>query len=191
MERDRAPSVLPGLRAHAGVHALLPVRCIVLVPLVTLPLQRADAELERALARPSSDPRVVASLQAELGACARRGDRQRRVRPDRRVGARALRFPGQAHRRRPRRPAVRAADGGRGHRADDALRAERLARRAARAARHQGRVHAARASSSRSIFIGLPFVVRTRAAGARGSRRRGRGSGGQPRREPLADVLRA
>ena len=40
-----------------------------------------------------------------------------------------------------------------------------------RAARHQGRVHAARRRRSRSTFIGLPFVVRTRAAGARGPRR--------------------
>ena len=34
-------------------------------------------------------------------------------------------------------------------------------------------------------FVGLPFVVRTRAAGARRTRPRGRGGRGEPRREPL------
>ena len=36
------------------------------------------------------------------------------------------------------------------------------------------------------VFIGLPFVVRTRAAGAGGSRPRGRGSGGDARRRRAA-----
>ena len=39
------------------------------------------------------------------------------------------------------------------------------------------------------VFIGLPFVVRTRAAGARGPRARDRGGGRHARRRPLADLV--
>ena len=107
---------------------------------------------------------------------------------DRRLGARALRFPGRRIVDALDRSAVRAADGGRRHHADHDLRAERLARRAA------GAPTASRSRSRRSasrialIFIGLPFVVRTLQPVIEDSTR-GRGGGDEPRRDAAGASL--
>ena len=137
---DAPHACCPGFRLTLG-FTLFYLSLIVLVPLLTLPARTATMTWD-AFWQTITDPRVVASYRLSIGASLVAAARQRGVRPDRRLGARALLVSRAAHRRLAGRSAVRAADGGRRHHADDDLRAERLARPAARAVRHQGRVHA-------------------------------------------------
>ena len=131
-----------------------------------------------------TSPRVVASYRLSFGASLGRRAGQRGVRLLWSRGCWCgIAFPGTAHRRCAGRSAVRAADRGRRHRARRRLYAPNgwfgapLAPLGIKVAFTPLGVLVA------LTFIGLPFVVRTRAAGARGSRRRGRGSGREPRRE--------
>src|SRR5205085_2634000 len=108
----------------------------------------------------------------------------RAVRPDRLLGPRPLRVSGPALRRRARRPAVRAADRGRGHRLDRALFGQRLDRPVAPV---QGQLHADRRVGRAHLH--RPALRRSHlAAGPRGPAEGSRGSGGDPRCDPLADV---
>ena len=140
------------------------------------------------LAAPSASPRVLASYRLSFGAS---------------LLAAAVnavfgllvawvlvryRFPGQAHRRRAGRPAVRAADRGRRHRADRALCA-----RTAGSASYLEPLGIKVAFTPLGIvvaliFIGLPFVVRTVQPVLEDARPRARGGRRQPRRHPLADL---
>ena len=88
-----------------------------------LTVARAPADTISSWTDRARSPRTALVRRVALAAAGLRADR-----PDDRLGARALRFPGQAAPRRDRRPAVRAAHGGRRHRAHRALRAERLDR---------------------------------------------------------------
>ena len=96
-----------------------------------------------------SDPRALAALRLSFGMALRRVGAQRRVRPDRRLGAGALPLSRAAPARRHGRPALRPADRRRRHRADRPLRPERLDRRPLAPLGIRDRLHAARASSSR------------------------------------------
>ena len=184
-QRSTRRRVLPGFRLTMG-FTILYLSLIVLIPLCDAagarpPTMSWDGVL--ADDHRSARRRVV---PAELRRVARRGAGQRGLRAARRVGARPLRVPRPAHRRRAGRPAVRAADGRRRHHADDALRAERLARRAARRATGSRSRSRRSASTIALIFIGLPFVVRTLQPVIEDLDPRGRGGGDQPRRQPLA-----
>ncbi len=103
----------------------------------------------------------------------------------RRLGAGALRVSRQAPRRRAGRPAVRAADGGGRHRADRAL----LAATAGSASSLPFKVSFTPLGVFVALtFIGLPFVVRTVQPVLEDLQQRARGSRGDARREPLADL---
>ena len=146
----------PGLRADARLHA---------------DLSRPDrADPAR---RPWSCARRTLGLAGVLGdrhrrAHARRAPRfasasrfarrrhQRRLRPDRRLGAGPLRVSRPPAARRLHRPAVRAADRGRRHRADRDLRAERLDRPASRSRSASRSPTRRSASSSRSSSSACP-----------------------------------
>ena len=178
--------MLPGFRLTLG-FTIFYLCLIVLVPLLTLPARTATMGWN-AIWQTISDPRVVASYKLSVGAALAA------------AGVNAVfglivawvlaryRFPGQAHRRRVHRSAVRAADGRRRHHVDDAVRAERLARGAARRVRHQGRVHAAWHHDRARVHRAAVRRAHA-AAGHRGSRRRDRRSGDEPWREPRAYVL--
>ena len=183
MANPTRSTVLPGFRLTLG-FTIFYLCLIVLVPLLTLPARTATMGWN-AIWRPSA---IRAWSRLTSSASARRliaAVRQRGVRPHRGVGAGALSVSRQAHRRRIHRFAVCAADGRRRHHVDDAVRAKWMAWRAARANRRQGGVYAAgnhgRAGVHRSA------VRRANAAaGHRGSGRRDRGGGHEPRREPRA-----
>ena len=182
MRRRRA--VLPGFRVTMGFTVFY-LCLIVLGPLLTLPAADRRRSAGIAFCEVITDPRVVASYRMTLGAS---------------LAAACVNgvfgflvawvlvryeFPGPPDHRRADRSAVRAADRGRRHHPDRALCAERVARRAARGARDQGRLHAARHHDRADLH--RPAVRRPHAAaGHRGSRRRGRGSGDEPRRQPRA-----
>ena len=128
-------------------------------------------------------------LPPELRRRAGRGRDQRRVRPDRRLGAGALPFPGKrlvdALVDLPFALPTAVA----GIALDRALRRERLDRRAAR----QLGIKVAFTPLGIVValtFIGLPFVVRTVQPVLAGPRRGGRGGGGEPGRRPLQTFLR-
>ena len=182
-------SVLPGFGLALG-FTLFYLSLVVLIPLSTLFWKSAEPGLRRASGSAVTAPRVVASYKLTFGAS---------------LVAAAVnavfglvvtwvlvryRFPGRRLMDALVDLPVRPADGGRGHRAHDALRPERLAGRAARGARHQGRVHAARHHARPHVHRAAVRGAHA-AAGAREPRPRGRGGGGQPGREPLADDLRA
>ena len=158
---------------------------IVLVPLLTLPARDGVDRRGTRSGQTITDPRVVASYRLSIGASL--------------VAALVnavfgllvawvlvrYAFPGPADRRRADRSAVRAADRGRRHHADDALRAERLAR-PARSSRYGIKVAFTPLGITHRADLHRPAVRRAdAAAGDRGSRRRGRGGGDEPRRDPL------
>ena len=108
-------SVLPGFDLALG-FTLLYLSFIVLVPLSAAFLKTFTMTWP-AFWDAVTAPRVVASYRLTFGASFAAALRQRGLRPHRLLGAGALRLPGAPPRRRARRPAVRAADGGRRHRA--------------------------------------------------------------------------
>ena len=130
----------PGFRAGAGPHPHLsqpdrPHPAGGDVP------AHGDAELGRSSGTSPPTPRTLAALRLSFGAALRGGDQPGHGHA-RRLGAGALRLPGQARARRHRRPAVRAADRGGRHRPGRDLRAQRLDRpvpRSARASRSRSR----------------------------------------------------
>ena len=123
---------------------------------------------------PAHDRRVV-----------RRGARQRHPRQHRGVGAGEVPLPGPPFRGRADRSAVRATDRRRRHHPHEPLRAERLVRTVPRAVRDSGRVQSARDHHRADLH--RPALRRPHASAChRRSRRRARGSGDEPRREPGA-----
>ena len=184
MSSAKARRVLPGFGLSIGV-TLSYLSLIVLMPLAAVFIKSAALGWTE-FWHVATTPRVVASYRLSFGAS---------------LLAAAINvvfglmlawslvrynFPGQEARRCADRSSVRAADGGRRHCAHRALCPERLARPVSRAARHQGRLHAAR--RARRSRLHRPAVRRAhRAADSRGSRRRARGGGSQPRRHALAD----
>ena len=175
-------SVLPGFDLALG-FTLLYLSLIVLVPLVGGVPEDVHDDLAGVLGRRHRAARRRL-VPADLRRLVRGGARQRGVRPARLLGARALRLPGAPRRRRAGRPAVRAADRGRRHRPDGALLRQRLDRPVAAV---QGQLHAGRRLGRAHLH--RPAVRRPHAAaGARGPAEGDRGGGGDPRREPLADL---
>ncbi len=170
----RRKRVLPGFGLSLG-FTIAYLSLIVLIPLSAAFIKTASLTWAAVL-----DDRDGAARRRELPAHVRRVVRGRRhqhgVRPAGRVGAGPLPLSGPAPGRCTRRPAVRAADGGRRHRADRTVRGQRLVRLAAGTARHQGGVHAA--GRARRAHVHRPAVRRAhRAAGARGTAARARGGG--------------
>ena len=179
-EAERHPGFRVGARFHADLSQ----------PDRPHPARRAGPQDDVARPGPSSggSPRIRARSRrfaAQLRHLAPRRLHQRRLRPDRRLGAGPLPFPRPPAARRLRRPALRPADRRRRHRADRALRAERLDRQPARAARHQGRLHAARHLDRAGLH--RPALRRAHApAGDGGARPRGRGGRRDARRRRAA-----
>ena len=97
MTRVARRSVLPGFRLTLG-FTLFYLCLIVLLPLLTLPPRDGDDGWS-AIWQTISDPRVVASYRLSVGAALAAAAVNARVRPHRRVGARALPVSRQADRR--------------------------------------------------------------------------------------------
>ena len=178
MTAAEPPRVLPGFGPAISLTVAY-LSLLILIPLSTLVLKTASMGPEAFWAAVTS-PRTLAAYRLSFGAA---------------LAAAAInavfglvvawvleryRIPRQAPRRRPGRPAVRAADRGRRHRADDAVRRERLDRQQLAplgikvAYTPLGVVVAL-------TFIGLPFVVRTVQPVLAGPRARDRGGGGRAR----------
>ena len=118
---------MPGLRSRLSATRFSISALIVLLPLAAL-VVRASRSASPASGASLTDARVARGLAGQLRAVLRGRPGQRRLRPARRLGADALRFPRPQASRRGGRPAFRAADRGRRHRAGRALRPERLDR---------------------------------------------------------------
>ena len=98
VERDALiaapPSVLPGFAPTLG-FTLFYLGLLVLIPLGGVFIKTSSLTLARSSGAVAS-PRALASYQLTLGASAARRDDQRRLRPDRRVGARPVHVSGAA-----------------------------------------------------------------------------------------------
>ena len=190
MTADVNRRVLPGFSLSLG-YTLFYLSLLVLIPIAACFLKASSLSLDAVLARRCARERARAAYLLTLGASLRRGRDQRRARRARRLGAGALRVP--------------AASG-----CFDSLVDLPFALPTAVAGLVYSSLYVENGWLGRFlvplgiqgaysrlgivlvlVFIGFPFVVRTRAAGARGPRRGRRGGGGVPRREPLADRSRA
>ncbi len=172
----------PGFGLTLG-FSLFYLCLVVLIPLAALALKAASFGWEALWAGDdrAARPRL---LPAHLRRVARRRARQRRLRPRRGLGARALPLPRPARGRRARRPALRAA-----HRRRRASRSPRSTPRRAGSggplAALGVKVAFTPARRRRRPHLHRPALRGAHAAaGARGARPRGGGGGGQPGREP-------
>ena len=125
--------VLPGFSLTLG-YTVFYLSVLVLIPIAACFLKAGTLSFDEFWAR-GLDRAGAGRLPAHLRRLVRRGGRQRGPRPARRLGAGALRVPGQAAGRLAGRPAARAADRGGGPRLRQPVRRERLARAVPGAAR--------------------------------------------------------
>ena len=183
--KPRNKNVLPGFGLTLG-FTLAYLGIVVLIPISTIFFKTFTLDLASVLGRRRKSAHAR-GVQAELRRLDRGRADQLGVRVHRRVEPGALRISRQDADRRDGRSAVRAADFGGGNHAHRDLRGQRMDRAIPRAARNQGRVRAAR--RDRRADLRRAAVRRSHdSAGARGSRSGIRGSGGDARREPLADL---
>ena len=174
----------PASGSTLGLHALLPVACVVLIPLSTLVPRRRAPSAGRASGRRSPSPRVARLLPADLRRLARGarsstpssassspGCSSATASPASGSSTRSSICPSRC---RPPSPASRSPR---------STRANGWLGPPARPLGHQGRLHAAR--HRHRAHLHRPALRRAHAAaGAREPRPGGRGGRGQPRREP-------